>query len=395
MKTSTRSVSIGLKHRHLSDSLELLAAQTHHFIWPIQKLTVMRRSTLFLSRFLLGLWIVLAATFLWLLIPNAPDVPDNGPFAGVSIQTEQGVLLHLPNRGFRCTETEQEFQCQIDLQDQLLTLNFTKGQGYPYDLSNCRASYGGQAVGCREAGQNYAPTLAKLYEITNLNLSPQQIQSVRQTYWGINTLMRLGESPVLIWISTGLSIAAGISAAIFAWLHFGVWSKGFVSFACGFGVYQLVERFLGRVPFDVVTPYGLTPDNWIQAVRGGAIAAGIAAMLLTALLLWRRVNRFSRVLISLIIGAGIFNLAWWAFSWNVGYVLPLFSWANPLIQQGHLLALFFTVISVLVAIAAAILIWTYTNSSIRKFLCLGSGFGAIALSSHLFMYLLLDLGYTD
>ncbi|MBW4459754.1 MAG: hypothetical protein KME47_05875 [Nodosilinea sp. WJT8-NPBG4] len=372
--------------------LELLAAQTHHFTWPIQKITVMRRPTLFFSRFLLSLWIVLAAAFLWLLIPNAPDVPDNAPFAGVSIHTEQGVLLPLPNRSFRCAETEQEFQCQIDIQDQLLTLNLTKGQGYPYDLSNCRASYGGQAVGCREAGQNYAPTLAKLYEVTNLNLSPQQIQTVRQTYWGINTLMQLGEI-WLIWISAGLSITAGISAALFTWLHPGIWGKGFVSFACGFGVYQLVERFLGRVPFDLVTPYGLTPDDWVDVVRGGAIAAGIAAMLVTALLLWRRVNRFSRILISLITGAGIFNLAWWAFSWNVGYVLPLFGWANPLIQQGHLLALFFATISLLVAIAAVILIWTYTNSSIRKFLCLGSGFGAIALASHLFMYLLLDLGF--
>ncbi|WP_190521253.1 hypothetical protein [Nodosilinea sp. FACHB-13] len=354
----------------------------------------MRRPTLFLSRFLLSLWIVLAATFLWLLLPNAPDVPDNGPFAGVSIQTEQSGPLHLPNRSFRCTETEQEFQCHIDIQDQLLTLNLTKGQGYPYDLSNCRASYGGQAVDCREAGQNYAPTLAKLYEITNLNLSPQQAQSVRQTYWGINTLMRLGEIR-LIWISAGLSITAGISAAFFTWLHSGIWSKGFVSFACGFGVYQLVERFLGRVPFDVVTPYGLTPEDWVGVVRGGAIAAGVVAMLLTALFLWKRVNRFGRVLISLITGAGIFSLAWWAFSWNVGYVLPLFGWANQLIQRGHLLALFFTSLSALVAIAAVILIWIYTNSSIRKFLCLGSGFGAAALASHLFMYLLLDLGYTD
>ncbi|MBD1915307.1 MULTISPECIES: hypothetical protein [Cyanophyceae] len=352
-----------------------------------------RRPTLFLSRFLLGLWIVLAATFLWLLIPNAPDVPDNAPFAGVSIQTEQNVPLHLPNRGFRCTETEQEFQCQIDIQDQLLTLNLTKGQGYPYDLSNCRASYGRQAVGCRESGQNYAPTLAKMYEITNLNLSPQQIQTVRQTYWGINTLMQLGEVR-LTWISAGLAITAGISAAFFTWLHPEFWSKGFVSFACGFGVYQLVERFLSGVPFDVVTPYGLTPEDWIRVIRGGAIAVGIATMLVTALLLWRRVNRFSRVLISLVIGAGIFSLALWSFGW-IGYVFPLFDWANQFLPQGHLLALFFIVISVLVAIAAVILIWTYTNLSIRKFLCLGSGFGAIALASNLFMYLLLDLGYID
>ncbi|HEY9660377.1 MAG TPA: hypothetical protein V6C65_18135 [Allocoleopsis sp.] len=354
----------------------------------------MRRSTVFLSRFLLSLWTVLVATFLWLLVPNAPDVPDNAPFAGVSIRTEQNVLTYLPNRSFYCTETEQEFQCQIEIQDRLLTLNLTKGQGYPYDFSNCRASYGGQVVGCQEAGQNYAPTLAKLYEITNLNLSLQQIQSVRQTYWGINTLMQLGE-PQLMWISVGLSLAAGMNAVFFTWLHPGICSKGFVSFACGFGVYQLLEGALGRVPFDWVTPYGLTPNAWSWVVRGGAIAAGIVTMIAVALLLRRRVNHFSRGLISLITGAGIFSLAWWSFSWNVGFVLPVFSWADQLLQQGHLLALLFTVISILVAIAAVSLLWLHTNSSIRKFLCLGSGFGAVALASHLFMYLLLDLGYLD
>ncbi|MBW4662288.1 MAG: hypothetical protein KME15_26850 [Drouetiella hepatica Uher 2000/2452] len=279
----------------------------------------MRRPTVFLSQFLLSLWIVLVAAFLWLLVPNAPDVPNNAPFAGVSIHTEQNVPTYLPNRSFQCTETEQEFQCQTDIQDRLLTLNMTKGQGYPYDLSNCRASYGGQAVGCQETGQTYAPALAKLYKITNLNLSLQQIQAVRQTYWGLNTLMQWGELR-LIWISVGLSLTAGMNAVVFAWLYPGIWSKGFVSFACGFGVYQLAEGSLGRVPFDVITPYGLTPNDWFWVVRGVAIAAGIATMMVTALLLWHRVGHFSRVLISLIAGAGIFSLAWWSFSWNVGYV---------------------------------------------------------------------------
>ncbi|HEY9641784.1 MAG TPA: hypothetical protein V6C57_14950, partial [Coleofasciculaceae cyanobacterium] len=301
----------------------------------------MRRSTVFLSRFLLSLWIVLVAAFLWLLVPNAPDVPANAPFAGVSIHTEQNVPTYLPNRSFHCAETQQEFQCQTRIQDRLLTLNLTKGQGYPYDLSNCRASYGGQTVGCRETGQIYAPTLAKLYEITNLNLSLQQLQAVRQTYWGINTLMQLGELR-LIWISVGLSLTAGLNAVVLTWLYPGIWSKGFVSFACGFGAYQLIEGALGRVPFDWMTPYGLTPNAWFWVVRGGAIAAGIATMMVTVLLLGHRVNHFSRVLISLIIGAGIFSLAWWSFSWNVGFVLPLLSWANQLLQQGHLLALFFT-----------------------------------------------------
>ena len=354
----------------------------------------MRRATLFLSRFVLGLWIVLAGAFLWLLVPNAPDVPDNGPFAGVSIRTEQNSPLYLPNRSFRCSEIAQAFQCQVDLQDRSLTLNLTKGQGYPYDFSHCRASYGEETVGCQETGYSYAPALAKLYEITDLNLSPQQAQTIRQTHWGINTLMQWGELR-LIWISIGLSLTAGVIAAFFTWLHPDLGSKGFVSVACGFGVYRLMEGFLGRVPFDWITPYGLTPDTWFWVVRGGAIAVGIATILATAFLLRHQNSRLNRILISPITGAGIFSLAFWAFSWNVGYMLPLFSWANPLLQQGNLLAAFFIAISLLVAIAAVILLALHTPPALQKFLCLGSGFGAVALASHLLMYLLLDLGYLD
>lgn len=78
-----------------------------------------------------------------------------------------------------------------------------------------------------------------------------------------------------------------MSAAFFTWLHPGLLSKGFASFTCGIGMYQLVGGVLGGVlggvQHDFVTPYGFTPDTWGWVVKGGASAAGIFTMLLPLL----------------------------------------------------------------------------------------------------------------
>ncbi len=74
----------------------------------------MHRAAVFLSRFLISLWVVLVGTFLVVLLQNAPSV-SNPPFAGISIRTEQNTVIHLPNRIFNCTETTQQFQCQAEL----------------------------------------------------------------------------------------------------------------------------------------------------------------------------------------------------------------------------------------------------------------------------------------
>ena len=353
----------------------------------------MGRAVLFLSRFLLSLWIVLVGAFLLLLLPNAPSVP-NTPFARVSIRTEHNSTISLPNRIFTCTETAQQFQCQAELQNRWLDLTLTKGRDYKYNFSSCRALYGGQAVGCQDKGLTYAPILSQMYEITNLGLSPQQLQAVQQQYWDMNALVLLGELR-LLWISAGLSLAAGMIAAFFTWLHPGNLSKGFSSLACGFGMTQLFRGVLGRVPYDVVTPYGFTPDTWNWVVNRGALTAGILTMLTTALLLWRRLNRLSKLLISISTSAGIFSLCWWSVIWNSNYLLAFLGLADTFSQHGYLLNWLTTGISVLLAIAAAIFLWLHTNQSIKRFLCLGCGFGAISLASNLLLSILLGLGYVD
>ena len=354
----------------------------------------MHRALIFLSRFILGVWVVIAIGFLSLLLLNAPNVPINTPFASASINAGDSSAIYLPNRIFTCSETAQQFQCQTELQSQTLGLVFEKRGDDPYNLGSCRAQYDGRSVGCQKIGQTYAPVLSNQYEVTNLELSSQELQAIQHRYQGINTLMKLGEVR-LFRISAGLSLAAGISAFFFTWLQPSVFSKAFVSIASGFGSYHLVWQLLGSVSFDVVTPYGLTPDTWGWVVDGGAIAAGVGTAIATAVLLWQNLNGVTKVLISLISSVGILCL--FLLSFYIIFGFGLGSITTFLSQYiGTSGWLFITLgISIILAGAAAIWLWSHTSQSIKRFLSLGNGFGASAITMYFFVYLLLGLGYAD
>jgi hypothetical protein len=375
--------------------LELLVCGKHQFNQRnFKKLKLMRQVVLFLSRFLFSLWIVLISAFLFLLVSNAPNVPTHTPFANVSINAEHSSTVYLPNRIFTCKEIGQQFQCQTTIKGAFLNLDLTKGRDYKYNLTNCRALYDGQSVGCREISQTYAPILSKMYEITGLKLNPQQLEAVQQEYWGINVFQRLGE-PRLLWIVTGISLAVGVSAAFFTWLHPGLFSKLFVSFACGFGMYHLVWGLLGRVSYDALTPYGFTLDTWGWVMYGGATIAGIGTIIATAFLLWQRFNHLTKILFGISSSLGIFNICWLSFSWNLTHLPSIFGIFETFLQNGYALMWISAAISTIFAIFTIILLWSQTNQSIKKFLCLGSGFGAVALFTNLSLFILLGMGYVD
>jgi Flp pilus assembly protein protease CpaA len=107
--------------------------------------------------------------------------------------------------------------------------------------------------------------------------------------------MQLGELR-LMWLIAGISIFTGIGVAFLTWFYPANFSKAFTSLACGFGMYQLVWMGLGRVPYDSVTPYGLISTTWDWIVNGGAIFAGIGTFVALALLLWRKINRLTKIL---------------------------------------------------------------------------------------------------
>lgn len=341
----------------------------------------MRPAVFFLSTFVISPWTILVISFLSLLISNAPNVPHTAPFAGVSIRPDIESIIHLPNRIFNCTQTDQEFNCQTKVQGRLLNLNLTKGSQYKYDLSNCRALYNNQSVGCLETGPGnapYAPIISKIYEISNLKLNPQQLNAVRQEYWGLNTLMELGQTR-LMWISIGLSLVASFNAGFLAWFYPGKLSKAFTSLICGFGIYRL-----------------FTLETLSLVVNAGAIFAGVGTLIATAYLLWRRLPCFIAIPISITSSVGIFHLCFFSLLWIFGYLPSLFGFPEILVQTSYLMyQVCAAAISSIFAIIAAILFYLHTNQSIKNFLCLGSSIGAVALAINLFLSVLLELGYIE
>ncbi|MEM8804975.1 MAG: hypothetical protein AAGF01_02870 [Cyanobacteria bacterium P01_G01_bin.38] len=149
------------------------------------------------------------------------------PFAGIAIHAESQATIHLPNRIFACTETEQQYRCQTEVQDRLLVVVLEKRPGnLP---GNCQAQYEGQSVGCRGTSIDYAPWTSESFEITPSGLSPQQLRAIRRKYWGVNTLLALGESG-LFQISLLLSLSA-----------------------CGLGIYS-VAGLLRRWASNIIKP---------------------------------------------------------------------------------------------------------------------------------------------
>lgn len=271
----------------------------------------MRRIRLFLSTVLLGLWLALFGTFLFLLVFDARGGGIDVPFAGISINADPQAAIYLPNRIFTCTETDQQSQCQTDIQGRPLVIVLEKLPD-PSGLSHCQAQYDGNSLVCLGGYVDYAPVLSESFEINGLELSPQQLETLQQKYWATNQLLTLGE-PKLMRISQWLSISAGVLAAYFAWFHPNRFSKGLASVIGGLITGQLIWAVLATVQYDALTPYGLTLDDWARVVVIGAIAAGFLAMAILALLLRHRTNRVIQTFMTLINGVGGI--------WTTGYFL--------------------------------------------------------------------------
>lgn len=353
----------------------------------------MYRALLFSSRFMIGLWIVLVSAFLSLLLFNAPRVPST-PFASLAIATPETSAIYLPNPIFNCTETDAQFQCQANIQNQTLNVTLLKGLDYPYNPNVCQAEYGNQLVVCKDTGMTYAPVLATMYELTGFPLNTEQLQAVEREYWGINTIKRWGESR-LVWIAMGLALTAGAIFGLFAWLHPGGLSKGLASLACGFGTYQLVWNVLGRVPYDAVTSHGLTIDTWHRFLHGGAIATGLLTTVTTALFLWERLHHLGKILAGILSVLGMFQLCWSALRWTLVYLPPFFRLTTSSPQIGYGLMWVSLAIALILAIFTAIQLWQHTQRSLQRFRCVSGGFGGVAIAANVLMALLLGLGYID
>ena len=336
----------------------------------------MQKTVLFLSRILLGCWAVIVVGFLFILLSNAPDVPNNAPFGSVSIKTNENTTIFLPNPNFTCTETAQTFQCDIKIRRRVLNLTLNKGIGHTYNLSNCRAQYDGQAVECQETGGSFAPVLADTFEITNLGLSPQELQAVRRDYRGINTLMELGEDR-LFKITEILSLATGIIVAGFTWFSTADHGKALTSFTLGGGAYILTLLLSGQMT--------LVAPALHVFVQGLAIAAALSTALATTRLIWPSLNHGTKALASVISSAVMLSLCLLTpnvFSRFDFIATAMFWWTLIAISIGLVLV---------IAINPSL----HNAKPTKGLISLGTGFGANFVSIVFFLYLLLSLGYAD
>ncbi|NJL22667.1 MAG: hypothetical protein HC895_20560 [Leptolyngbyaceae cyanobacterium SM1_3_5] len=230
--------------------------------------------------------------------------------------------------------------------------------------------------------------MASIYEVSNLSLNPTELRSIQQQYWGINLLMQLGELRIF-WISTGLSIAAGVIAASLAWQCPNRITKLFASLMCGLGAYQLVWSLLA---------YGIVPEAWSFMIRVLTIAAGIMVTIATVILLEQRSNQATKMLLSLWISLSIFELCRQVFRWIIREVAGFVSFSFGIDTSAispTILQILLTTAAMIPTIAAAVWIWSHTPRSTRAFVAISSGFGAVAIATHLFLLLLLGLGYAD
>ncbi len=178
----------------------------------------MHRWKLFLSRFLLGLWMVLFSSYLFLIVFETRTINADSPIVEVSLKAMGSVEeVAIPGRIFTCTKVDSQDQCQAKIQGRPLVLTLIPNESDGF-ASSCKATYGGQPVGCYNNDFNLGAMIQRAFQIRDIGLDTQQLKAVRRKYWGLNTLLDIGEVRLLE-IGTGLAIAFSAIVACFVWVR--------------------------------------------------------------------------------------------------------------------------------------------------------------------------------
>ena len=178
----------------------------------------MRQWNLFLSRFLLGLCIVLFSSYVSLIVFNSRSNNVDSPIIEVSLEATNSVNeVAIPGRIFTCKKVDSQDQCQVEIQGRPLVLTLIPNGSNGF-ASSCKATYGGQPVGCYNNDFGLGAMIQKAFQIRDIGLDTQQLKAVRRKYWGLNTLLDIGEVR-LIEIGTELAIAFSIVTAYFVWVR--------------------------------------------------------------------------------------------------------------------------------------------------------------------------------
>ena len=178
----------------------------------------MRQWKLFLSRFFLGLWMVLFSSYLFLIVFETRSTNANRPLVEVSLEATGSVNeVAIPGRIFTCTKVDLQDQCQAEIQGRPLVLTLIPNESDGF-ASSCKATYGGQPVGCYNNDFGLGAMIQRAFQIRDIGLDTQQLKAVRRKYWGLNTLLDIGEVRLLK-IGTGLAITFSTLVTYFVWVR--------------------------------------------------------------------------------------------------------------------------------------------------------------------------------
>lgn len=178
----------------------------------------MRQWKLFLSRFLLGLWVVVFSSYLFLIVFETRSINVDRPIVEVSLATTDLVNeVAIPGRSFTCTKVDLQDRCQAEIQGRPLVLTLIPDESDGF-ASSCKATYGGQPVGCYNNDFGLGAMIQRAFQIRDIKLDTQQLKAVRSRYWGLNMLLDIGEVRLLE-IGTGLAISFSTLIAYFVWVR--------------------------------------------------------------------------------------------------------------------------------------------------------------------------------
>ena len=123
--------------------------------------------------------------------------------------------MAIPGRIFACKEVDSQEQCQAEIKGRPLVLTLTPNGSHGF-ASSCEATYDGQPVGCYNNDFGLGAMIQRAFQIRDIGLDTQQLKDVRRRFWGLNTLLDIGEVRLLE-IGTWLAIAFSIIVAYFVW----------------------------------------------------------------------------------------------------------------------------------------------------------------------------------
>ncbi|MGD1857739.1 MAG: hypothetical protein ACFB2W_26180 [Leptolyngbyaceae cyanobacterium] len=178
----------------------------------------MRQWKLFLLRFLLGLLIVLFSSYVFIIVFETRSTNVDSPVVEVSLEATGSVSeVAIPGRIFTCTQVDSHDQCQANIQGRPLVLTLTPDESDGF-ASSCQATYDGQPVGCYNNDFGLGAMIQRAFQIRDIGLDTQQLKALRRKYWGLNTLLDIGEVRLLK-IGTGLAISLSAIVACFIWVR--------------------------------------------------------------------------------------------------------------------------------------------------------------------------------